>query len=269
MAVRPVAARAACLGLSIGGFGLRLKSDSAGIISILRGRYGNFARRAARSFSFGVREAAGGESPFRPAVLLKDNRLELKRGDFSAVLNLRSGTGELSAAPYEQCLDAFLRSLLSSLLPRRGGFMLHSAGIVKRGKAYLFLGKSGAGKSTLSKLAAGAGLEVVSDEINLLRREGGRYRVYGSPFWGEMRCEGRPGSWPLGGIHLLGKARVNSAAACGGSEALKLLLRCQLNFEKGPGTAGLLLGNAARLLASAKFGRLEFSKRDASFLDLI
>lgn len=268
MAVRPVAAPAA-LALAIGGFGLRFKSDSAGIISVFRGRYGRFAARAPKGMRFEVLEAPGKQSPFRPAVLFKDNRLELKRGDFSAALDLRSGTGELSAAPYEQCLDAFLRSLLSSLLPRQGGFMLHSAGIVKGGRAYLFLGRSGAGKSTLAKLAAGAGLEVISDEINLLRPQGRGYRVYGSPFWGEMRCEGRPGSWPLGGICLLGKARVNSAAACGGSEALRSLLRCQLNFEKGPGTAGLLLGNAARLLGGAKFGRLKFSKNDASFLDLI
>jgi len=268
VAVRPVAAPAS-LGLAIGGFGLRLKSDSAGIISVLRGRYGRFASRTVRGMKFSVRAASGSESPFKPAVIFKDDRLELRRGDFSAALDLRSGTGELSAAPYEQCLDAFLRSLLSSLLPRAGGFMLHSAGIVKKGKAYLFLGKSGAGKSTLAKLAAGAGLEVISDEINLLRREGGRYRAYGSPFWGEMRCEGRPGNWPLGGIYLLGKAPRNSTAACGGGEALRSLLRCQLNFEKGPDTAGLLLGNAARLLAGARFGRLKFSKSDASFLDLI
>lgn len=268
MAVRPVAAPAS-LALAIGGFGLRFKSDSAGVISIFKGRYGRFASGAARGLKFSVSDAPGRESPFRPAVLFKDGRLELRRGDFSASLDLRSGAGELSAAPYEQCLDAFLRSLISSLLPRQGGFMLHSAGIVKGGRAYLFLGKSGAGKSTLAKLAAGAGLEVISDEINLLRPEGRGYRVYGSPFWGEMRCEGRPGSWPLAGIYLLGKARVNSAAACAGSEALKSLLRCQLNFEKGPGAAGLLLGNAARLLAGARFGRLKFSKRDASFLDLI
>jgi hypothetical protein len=235
----------------------------------LKGRYGHFRSQAGQSLEFKVRAAPGRESPFRPAVLLKDGRLELKRGDFSASLDLRSGAGELRAAPYEQCLDAFLRSLLSSLLPRQGGFMLHSAGIVKGGKAFLFLGKSGAGKSTLSKLAAGAGLEVISDEVNLLRREGGRYSVYGSPFWGEMRCEGSPGRWPLGGIYLLGKARNNSVAACGGGEALKSLLRCQLNFEKGPGTAGLLLGNAVRLLVSARFGRLKFSKEDAAFLDLI
>lgn len=269
MAVRPVAAPAPCLALAIGGFRLKFKSDSEGVISVLKGRYGRFASSAARGMTFGVSEAPGRGSPFKPAVIYTDNRLELRRGDFSAALDLRSGTGELSAAPSEQCLDAFLRSLLSSLLPRRGGFMLHSAGIVKRGKAYLFLGKSGAGKSTLSKLAAGAGLEVISDEVNLLRLEGGRYKVYGSPFWGEMRCEGRSDDWPLGGLYLLGKARGNRASACGGSEALRSLLRCQLNFERGPDTGELLLGNAVRLLGRAKFGRFEFSKKDASCLDLI
>lgn len=268
MAVGAVAAPAP-LALAIGGFGVGFKSDSAGIISVLKGRYGRFLSRAVRGVTFRVSESPGRKAPFKPAVVFRDDRLHLRRGDFSASLDLRSGAGELSAASHEQCLDAFLRSLISSLLPRRGGFMLHSAGIVKKGKAYLFLGESGAGKSTLSKLAAGAGLEVVSDEMNLLRLEGGRYRVYGSPFWGEMRCEGRPGSWPLGGIRLLGKARVNRAAPCGGGEALRSLLRCQLNFEKGPDTGELLLGNAARLLAGAGFGRFEFSKRDASCLDLI
>lgn len=269
MAVRPVAVRAASLKLAIGGFGLGFESDSPGIISVLKGRYGRFACRAARGPRFSVREAPGRESPFRPAVLLRDNRLELKRGDFSAALDLRSGAGELSAAPYEQCLDAFLRSLISSLLLRSGGFMLHSAGLVKKGRAYLFLGRSGAGKSTLSKLAAGSGCEVISDEINLLRREGGRYTVHGSPFWGEMRADGRPGSWPLGGIYLLKKSRGNRVAPCGGSEALKLLLRCLLNFEKGRDISSLVLNNAAALLGKISFASLEFSKKDAAFLELV
>ncbi|MGD9641911.1 MAG: hypothetical protein AB7V08_04135 [Elusimicrobiales bacterium] len=232
-------------------------------------RYGCFCGAGGRGFKFRVSQAAGRPSPFRPAVLLRDKRLELKRGDFSAALNLSSGAGELSAAPHEQCLDAFLRALLSSLLQRQGGFMLHSAGVVKGGRAYLFLGKSGAGKSTLAKIAAGAGLEVISDEINLLRPRGKGFRVYGSPFWGEMRCEGRPGSWPLGGIYLLEKAGANRLVPCGKSEALKLLLRCLLNFEKGPDISALVLNNAAALLGGTSFTRLEFSKRDASFLRLI
>ncbi|MBI4350787.1 MAG: hypothetical protein HY550_05065, partial [Elusimicrobia bacterium] len=72
----------------------------------------------------------------------------------------------------------------------------------------------------------------------------------------------------LGGIFLLGKARINRVLACSGGEALKLLLRCLVNFDKSPEGAGLVLENASRLLAKAKFSRLEFSKDNADFLNL-
>lgn len=256
-------------GLEIAGFGFEFKSGQSGIISILKGRYGKFRAVVNKGFRLKVSGAGNRQKPFKPAVLLTGSRLEIGRGDFKSSLDLETGTGSLSAAANEQCLDAFLRSLISFLLMREGGFMLHSAGIVKNGKAHLFLGKSGAGKSTLSKIAAAAGVEVISDEINLLRFEKGCFRAYGSPFWGEMRADGRPGSWPLGGIHLLGKARENRLSACSGAEALKLLLRCLVNFDKSPRAAELALKNASRLLAKAKFSRLEFSKADGSFLDLI
>lgn len=255
--------------LEIAGFGLRLKSDHSGIISILKRRYGKFRGGKNTGFSLEVSGAARRQNPFKPVIVLVGSRLGLERGDFKSSLDLDTGAGSLRAAANEQCLDAFLRSLISFILMREGGFMLHSAGIVKNGKAHLFLGKSGAGKSTLSKLAAAAGAEVISDEINLLRFEKGCFRACGSPFWGEMRADGRPGSWPLGGIHLLGKARENRLSACPGGEALKLLLRCLVNFDKSPLAAELALKNASRLLAKAKFSRLDFSKADGSFLDLI
>ena len=257
------------LGLGIAGFGLDFKQDRPGIISVLRRRYGPFAVRSPGAYRFSAASLPAAQNPFKPAVLFDGESLTLGRGDFKAALRLASGAGTLAAAPKEQCLDAFLRSLISSLLLRSGGFMLHSAGLVKNGKAYLFLGRSGAGKSTLAKLASGAGFEVISDEINLLRPEGGRFMAYGSPFWGEMRSAGRPGRWPLGGIYLLKKSRVNAVTPCGSAGAIGLLLRCLLNFEKGPGVSGLVLANAAALLKKNKFARLEFSKKDASFLDRV
>ncbi len=255
--------------LKIAGYGLCFKSDRPNIINVLGGRYARFSSRTDGGYNFRVYARPGVRDPFTPSVFLEDSRLEIKRGDFKAGLDLKTGVGELTAAPNEQCLDAFLRSLLSFLLLRSGGFMLHSAGLLKNGKVYLFLGKSGAGKSTLSKLAAAAGVEVVSDEINLLRFEKGRFRVHGSPFWGEMRSDGRQGNWPLGGIFLLRKAKVNRLSEATAGEFLKLLLRCLVNFDKSPSAAELVLKNAFRLLAKAEFSRLEFSKTDGSFLDLI
>lgn len=262
------AAAAGC-GLEIAGFRLNFKSDESGIIPILSRRYSRFRGRGKAGFVFETRQAKGRQEPFKPGVSLKGKALEINRGDFAASLDLGSGKGALAAAATEQCLDAFLRSLISFLLIRDGGFMLHSAGLVKNGRAYLFLGKSGAGKSTLSKLAAAAGAEVISDEINLLRPEKGKFRVYGSPFWGEMRADGRPGSWPLGGICLLKKAKAARLAACSKAGAFKLLLRCLVNFDKSPETAERVIKNAFRLLAKAGFSRLEFSKTGSDFLNLL
>lgn len=257
------------LGLTIAGFGLKFESDQKGIITVLKNRYGRFAPAGSAGALFRASEAPGRGIPFKPAVFLDGRTLRVKRGDFDAVLDLDTGVGTLKAAPREQCLDAFLRSFLSSRLLGSGGLMLHSAGVVKKGRAYLFLGKSGAGKSTLSKQAAGAGAEVISDEINMLRPAGRGFRVYGSPFWGEMRADGRPGDWPLGGIFILKKARVNRVLGCGRAEALGLLLRCLLNFDKSPAAGEAALGNAAALLARTACHKLEFTREGAGFLELL
>jgi len=255
--------------LHIAGYKLGFESRSKNILSVLKGRYGRFIAKGGADCRFDVSETKGRQTPFKPAVSIDGTCLEIKRGDFKASIDVRTKAGTLKAAANEQCLDAFLRSFLSFLLIRSGGFMLHSAGLVKNGKAYIFPGKSGAGKSTLSKLAASAGAEVISDEINLLKFEKGSFRAYGSPFWGEMRADGRPGSWPLGGIYLLGKAKVNKVSAVAGGEALKLQLRCLVNFDKTPGAAERVLKNASSLLAKAKFERFDFSKANADFLNLI
>lgn len=267
---RPAARRSRSLRLGIAGFGIGFKSDSPGIISLLERRYGRFAGNGGVDYTFSVSAATGKQTPFRPSVLWTGRELRISRGDFGASLDTAAGSGTLLASPREQCLDAFLRSLLSTLLLRSGGLMLHSAGLVKNGRAYVFLGRSGAGKSTLSRLAAASGAaEVVSDEINMLRRENGRWRAYGSPFWGEMRAEGRRGSWPLGGVFLLRKARANRVSACCGREALPPLLRCLLNFERSAAAGGRVIDAAAGLLSGSSLRVLEFSNRDASFLGLI
>lgn len=273
------------IGLRIAGLGLNFRaaqggkksiSGSAGIISILRKRYGRFSSGDGKAIQLEVYRVEGRREPFEPVVTSFGSSLEIKRGDFSAWITLRHGTGNFAATASSQCLDAFLRSFISFMLIRSGGFMLHSAGLVKGGRAYIFLGKSGAGKSTLSKLAAsgphprsGAGVEVISDEINLLRFEKGRFRVYGSPFWGEMRADGRQGSWPLGGIFLLKKAKTNRLSPCSKPEALKLLLRCLVNFDVNPVTAEQVLANASCLLKKTRFVRLAFSKADSGFLSFL
>ncbi len=259
-------------GLELAGFKLIFKSDSPGIINVLGRRYAPFSCNARSGLKIDALPGPARVSPFKPAVSFGGGFFRAARGDFKAGLRLASGRGRLTAAPNEQCLDAFLRSLLSALLLRSGGLMLHSAGLAVGGRAYLFPGRSGAGKSTLAKLAAASGrrgVEVISDEINMVLPGRGGWRAHGSPFWGEMRAGGRRASWPLGGVFFPQKAEANSVKACPPAEAFRRLMRCVVNFSAEPEACGAALGAAAGLLASAPARRLAFSKRDASFLELI
>ena len=258
--------------LELAGSRLIFKSDSSGIINVLGRRYAPFSCGARSGLKIEALPGPARVSPFKPEVSVSGGVFRAARGDFRAELDLAAGRGRLTAAPNEQCLDAFLRSLLSALLLRSGGLMLHAAGLAVNGRAYLFPGRSGAGKSTLAKLAAASGrrgVEVISDEINMVLPGRGGWRAHGSPFWGEMRAGGRRASWPLGGVFFPQKAAANAVKACPPAEAFRRLLRCAVNFSAEPGACGSALAAAAGLLEAAPARLLAFSKRDASFLELI
>gem|GEM_PF-1291482 len=227
--------------------------------------------------------------PVSPVVEGHADSTRFRRWDFDCLIDRRAKLGRLRIYPGIQSFDSFLRTFYSWLLLREGGMILHSAGIVKAGRAYLFLGKSGAGKSTLAKLAADrAGnaisgvltpprlhasrlpvCSVISDELNLVRYEKGRFMAYGSPFWGEMRNEGRQGRWPLAGVFILKKSVINMVSDLPRGAAMGVLLRCLMNFSREPETARLALAASVRLMSTIPFRRLEFSKENADSLKLI
>ncbi|OGS12690.1 MAG: hypothetical protein A2234_03050 [Elusimicrobia bacterium RIFOXYA2_FULL_58_8] len=231
-------------------------------------RYKNFFSPGKPLYVFSVSAAAGRRIPFRPVILEEGGVLRLKRGDFDCVLNLKTGLGRLKAAQRVQTFDSFLRTFYSWLLPRRSGLLVHGAAFAKGGSVRLFPGRSGAGKSTLSRLAARKHF-LLSDELVPVRRESGKFYAYGSPFWGEMRCEGKNTRFSLRGVYKLSKAAANSLRSISGGVMLRLLLRCSMNFAKDAGTAALMLALAAELAAEKTAGELRFSKDNRAFLDLL
>ena len=70
---------------------------------------------------------------------------------------------------------------LTHLLAQRDRFVLHGAGVARRGTAFVALGGSGAGKSTLAVAAAETGWSVLSDDMVVVRSEAGRLDVAGVP----------------------------------------------------------------------------------------
>lgn len=94
-------------------------------------------------------------------------------------------------------LQMILRAALGSVLPLQGGMLLHSAGLVIDGRAYLFYGPSGAGKSTL---AAVSPYPVLSDELVAIVRDG-EFFARSTGFWGTLdRGDAPRGRFPLAAL---------------------------------------------------------------------
>ena len=79
-----------------------------------------------------------------------------------------------------------LELLMITHLARRDGVILHGCGISIDGRGIVFAGESGAGKSTLSRLwAQKEGIEILSDDRVIVRRQNGSFYLYGTPWHGD------------------------------------------------------------------------------------
>jgi hypothetical protein len=124
--------------------------------------------------------------------------------------------------------ENFLRVLVAYRLLELGGAVLHSAGVVRDGAAFLFLGRSGAGKTTAARLSLARGAEVLSDDLNALMIGGaGGCVVLKLPFTGDLgeRRALRP-PLPLGGLLRLAQDSADALAPLSRAETLACLLAC-------------------------------------------
>lgn len=123
-------------------------------------------------------------------------------------------------------LENCLRLVVGYRMLELGGALLHSAGVVVDGRAWVFPGQSGSGKSTLARTALDAGLAVLSDDMNaLLPQTGGGLMAQKLPFAGDLGpTETDADQYPVAGCCRLTKGAANAVAPLRRSEALALLL---------------------------------------------
>lgn len=101
-------------------------------------------------------------------------------------------------------------TLINLLLPaiawrlmQEGGAVMHAAGIVLDGRAFLLVGPENAGKSTWVALAKTAGARPLSDDVILVQRSNaGGLEALGSPFRVKDHGSIGPGRWPVAAILL-------------------------------------------------------------------
>jgi hypothetical protein len=116
--------------------------------------------------------------------------------------------------------------LLMHYLAQGRGIVLHACGIFVEDKGILFVGESGAGKSTLARMwSQENGVDILSDDRIIVRKQGREFRVYGTPWHGEAAF-GSPRQAKLERIFFLSHGQRNSIKELAGLDPITHLLTC-------------------------------------------
>jgi hypothetical protein len=155
----------------------------------------------------------------------------LESHDFAALRPADGGAGILRISEPGRlagaigCLENYMRWTMADMAIQRGAFVLHSCGVVRDGRAYVFFGHSGAGKSTVAGLSGGD--QILSDDLVLLGREADRWQASTTPFWGTFPQEAKAkGSYPVAGIFRLVQAEVVEVHPLSTALAVGMMVTC-------------------------------------------
>lgn len=132
---------------------------------------------------------------------------------------------EPGAEAYCQSI-AVLRCICSKVLESYDGFFFHSSCLEFNGKAYIFTAKSGTGKSTHTRLwreCFGGRVTMINDDKPIIRREEGRFYVYGTPWQGKENL-GNNIRVPAGAVCVLRQGRDNKIRRINPIEALSFFM---------------------------------------------
>jgi len=247
--------------VDIGGMPILLHTQDDSFRQLLARRYAGFVDSAVSPrFEFDIELT----TPSRKApdedvrVEMRDGTWRLGRGDFRAQWDpgARRGRIRQSANPYS--IDSVLRIVHTLILAHEGGFLLHSAGAIRNGRAFLFSGVSGAGKTTISRLAP-PDVTLLTDEVSYVRRVDAGYRACGTPFAGELARVGENCSAPIASLFFLKQGPENKIEAVAKSEAVRRLMRNILFFAEDAALVEEVFQSACEFVERVPVQQLTFT----------
>ena len=158
-------------------------------------------------------------------------------------------------------IDYFLRSVIAFGLQQKGGYLLHSAGIVRHGKGHVFFGKSGSGKSTVATISSDN--SVLSDDLVGILPADNVVHAFSTPFWNPGWKKFPREKCLLGGLyHLVQDNRVY-LEPLRISMAISELLASIPIVPMDERLCQMLLPNILRTLAHCGVFNLHFRKDDS------
>ena len=216
---------------------------------------------------------AGREMKAGSATAREGAGVRAARDEGGATIDAASGRAHVRLASGDDRrriwgLINLVHAALGFVLDRRGGAILHAAGIVVDGRAFVLIGAEGAGKTTFARAAAEAGVPVLSDDQVLVVTDGGRCEAVAAPIRNrDFPGPGR-GRWPVASFLLPVHGPKPSLAPVPRIEVSSRLAANRLYVASTPG-ASFGPGDALdRLSEGAPARKLTFAP-DASFLELL
>jgi len=137
-------------------------------------------------------------------------------------------TGTLTEAPVmpDRAVRAdgypLLEYIVTRLLARHDGVLIHASTAIVEGGAYVFVGHSGAGKSTMAAIAEEAGARIPTDDRTILTIQDGAAFAWGTPWHGSLIRKSPDGA-PLERIYFLEKAPADRCEPLPRARAVKEL----------------------------------------------
>lgn len=255
-----IASAASDVVIEIGGFPIRLSTDDASFIEMLKERYAGFVTcGGSGEIDFEVMLAPPGSMMGHGEVRVEREcgRWSMGRGDFEANWNPRSARGVIRQSSNPYSLNSVLRIVHTLLLAERGGFLVHASSAVRNGRAFLFAGVSGAGKTTMAR-SAPPDVSLLTDEISYVGRQEDGYHAYGTPFAGDLGRLGENMRAPLATLYLLTKGTENKIEPVEAVEAVRALLENILCFTRDSELVRSVFESACDFVSRVPVRRLTF-----------
>jgi hypothetical protein len=253
------------ISLSVGSIHVKLACDDQYLADGLIDRYRDFPAETDSMFSgvIKLRSRQGTSAPPGPSMVFRDRVLYFTDQDFSGFIDDGDGHGQLevqSSHP-EDSVDYYLRAIYSLLAFRAGGVMFHAAGIVRKGRAFLFYGHSGSGKTTVSRLSPDD--LVLNDDLVLLLPQGNGWQVHATPFWNPSQVHPTRQSAPLAGMYSLVQSKQVFLRKMSSAQALAELVSNVPIIPEDQARSIELLMRGEKLLESVPAYQLHFLPNDS------
>jgi hypothetical protein len=246
--------------VEIGAIPILLQPSDPKFCALLEKRYAGFTNHLCEpAYRFEIQLDPAGEPSDADAQVSRDGAVwRFRRGDFRATWDARARRGRIRQCPNPYSIDTVLRITHSLILADEGGFLVHAASAIRGGAAYLFAGVSGAGKTTMARLAPPDAV-VLTDEISYVRRIGGSYRAYGTPFAGELARSGVNTSAPVASLFLLEQGPENRIEPVAQIDAARALMRHILFFAQEEEMVARVFDAVLEFVCNVDVSRLVFT----------